>query len=323
MISKFKVALGQIAPVWLDREKTTVKICDYINQAAADGCQLIAFGETLLPGYPFWLSSTHGSKFNCDLQKDIHARYLDSAVNIDRGDLAPICGLAAQHGIAVMLGCYEIGSDRGSHTGYCSLVYIDTDGEVKNSHRKLMPTYEERLAWGIGDGNGLRVFPLGPFTIGGLNCWENWMPLPRAALHSQGENLHVAVWPGCRRNTIDISRFVAIEQRSYVLSVSGLLRKSDIPDDFPHRQTIIESFDDDMISDGGSCIAGPNGDWIVEPKCGGEELIVAEIDHRQILRERHNFDISGHYARPDVLKLSVNRQRQGGVRFDDDTPTNP
>ena len=315
-MSKLKVALAQISPIWLNRIQTTTKVCDYIDRAADEDCRLIVFGETLLPGYPFWLSSTHGSKFNCEMQKDIHAHYLANAVSIRRGDLTPICEVATNRSIGVMIGCYELGTNRGGHTGYCSLVFIDPSGQVKNVHRKLMPTYEERLAWGIGDGNGLRVFAMEPFTVGGLNCWENWMPLPRTALHSQGENLHVAVWPGCKRNTIDITRFVALEQRSFVLSVSGLLRKSDIPADFPHYQHVVDSFDSELISDGGSCIAAPDGRWIVEPQCGSEELIMAEIDHQEVLLERHNFDISGHYARPDVRKIKLNSERQAGIEID-------
>ncbi len=312
-MSKLKVGLAQIAPVWLDREKTLAKVCDYVAQAADQSCELVVFGETVLPGYPFWLGSTHGSKFDCDIQKDIHAHYLRSAVNIERGDLQPICELAKSRNAAVMVGCYELGTDRGGHTGYCSLVYIDQAGEVRNAHRKLMPTYEERLAWGVGDGNGLKTFPLGPFQIGGLNCWENWMPLPRAALHGLGENLHVAVWPGAKRNTIDITRFAAIESRSYVLSVSGLLRKSDVPADFPHRDLVLDSFESEIVSDGGSCIAAPNGDWVIEPFCDQEKLLTATLDHNEVLRERQNFDISGHYSRPDVLKLSINRDRQRSI----------
>ena len=181
-----------------------------------------------------------------------------------------------------------------------------------------MPTYEERLAWGIGDGYGLEVFPLGPFTLGGLNCWENWMPMPRAALHGLGEDLHVAVWPGAKRNTIDITRFAAIEARSYVVSVSGLLRKSDIPSDFPHREMVLDSFDSEIISNGGSCVAAPNGDWIIEPVVNEEALLIAEVDHREVLRERQNFDISGHYSRPDVLKLKINRDRQSVLGDHDD-----
>jgi len=308
--NSLKVALAQIAPVWLDRERTTDKICRWIEQAADKECDLVVFGETVLPGYPFWLGSTHGSKFDCDLQKDIHARYLSSAVNIARGDLDPVCELAKTNKLAVMLGCYELGTNRGGHTGYCSLVYIDREGIIQNVHRKLVPTYEERLAWGNGDGNGLQTFPLEDFTVGGLNCWENWLPLPRATLHAQGEDLHVAVWPGAKRNTIDITRFVAMESRSYVVSVSGLLRKSDIPKNFPHRERVIDSFEDELISDGGSCVADPDGNWLAEPVTGEEKLLVVKLEHDKVLRARQNLDISGHYSRPDVFQLSVNRDRQ-------------
>ena len=303
------VGLAQIAPVWIDRERTIEKINQWIQKAADQKCQLVAFGETVLPGYPFWLSETDGARFNCDRQKTLHAHYLDQAVDISAGHLDAVCKTAAACQTEVLLGCYERAADRGGHTGYCSLVRIDAQGKVQHAHRKLMPTYEERLAWGTGDGNGLRVFPLGPFTVGGLNCWENWMPLPRAALYAQGENLHVAVWPGAKRNTIDITRFVAVESRSFVLSVCGLLRHQDIPDDFPFRELMLQDTPE-TISDGGSCIAAPDGSWIVEPIVDTEELIVATLDYTQVLRERQNFDPSGHYSRPDVLQLHLNRERQ-------------
>jgi nitrilase len=176
-------------------------------------------------------------------------------------------------------------------------------------HRKLVPTYEERLTWSPGDGHGLRTHRLGTFTVGGLNCWENWLPLARAALYGQGEDLHVAVWPGGVHNTQDITRFIAREARSYVLSVSGLMRISDIPDDTPHRSAI-RSNNSEIFANGGSCIAAPDGSWVVEPIVGEEKLIVATIDHQRVREERQNFDPAGHYSRPDVLQLSVNRQRQ-------------
>ena len=312
--SQLIVALAQIAPVWLDRKSTLEKVISSIESAAKENCSLVAFGETLLPGYPFWLSSTGGSKFNDEIQKDIHAKYMTEAVDIAAGHLDQVATIAKAHNIEVMLGCFEKGTDRGGHTGYCSLVRIDRQGTISNVHRKLMPTYEERLAWGIGDAHGLRTFELGPFNVGGLNCWENWMPLARTALYAQGENLHVAVWPGSKRITVDITRFVAMESRSFVISAGGLLRKSDIPADFPHRDLVVDSFEDDIISDGGSCIAAPDGRWIVEPVCDREELIVQEIDITEVLRERQNFDPSGHYSRPDVLQMTVNRERQNVLK---------
>lgn len=308
------VGLAQIAPVWLDRKRTLDKVIDWAGRAAKESCQLVAFGETLVPGYPFWLSCTDGAQFNSNLQKEIHAHYLDQAVSIEAGHLDLLAEAAADLQIEILVGCYERPADRGGHTGYCSLVRVSQEGVVRNSHRKLMPTYEERLAWGTGDGHGLRVFPLGPFTVGALNCWENWMPLARSALYAQGEDLHVAVWPGAQRNTIDITRFIAQESRSWVLSVSGLMRHQDIPDDMPSRDLIIQNTQE-LMSDGGSCVAAPDGTWLIEPVTDREELLVATIDHKAVRRERQNFDPFGHYSRPDVLQLGVNRERQTGVEL--------
>ena len=137
--------------------------------------------------------------------------------------------------------------------------------------------------------------------------------MPRAALYAQGVDVHVAVWPGAERNTIDITRFIAIESRSWVLSVSGLMRHEDIPADMPERELIIKNTPE-LISDGGSCIASPDGTWLIEPTVGTEELLVATLDHEPIRRERQNFDPSGHYSRPDVLQLQVNRERQSVLR---------
>jgi nitrilase len=177
-----------------------------------------------------------------------------------------------------------------------------------------MPTYEERLTWAIGDGHGLRTHRLGNFTVGGLNCWENWLPLARAALYGQGEDLHVAVWPGSARNTEDITRFIARESRSYVLSVSGLMRAMDVPADTPHRSAITAG-PGDTFANGGSCISGPDGEWLVAPVMDEEQLILATLDYGRVREERQNFDPAGHYSRPDVLQLTVNRQRQSTLRL--------
>ena len=310
------VGLAQIAPVWLNRELTLAKILESIHAAAEAGCRLVAFGEGILPGYPFWIERTDGARFNSPLQKEIHAHYLANAVQIEAGHLDRVCELAKQRALAVMLGCIERPADRGGHSVYASLVYIDAQGAIQSVHRKLMPTYEERLTWAPGDGHGLRTHRLGPFTIGGLNCWENWLPLARAALYGQGEDLHVAVWPGSVGNTKDITRFMALEGRSYVLSVSGLMRVSDIPAGIPHR-SLITAGSSETIADGGSCITGPDGEWVVPPVVNEERLIVATLDHKRVREERQNFDPAGHYARPDVLQLRVNRQRQSSLSLEE------
>lgn len=308
-INKLKVALAQISPVWLNKQATLDKVKTFIAKAGSEGCELVVFGEGLLPGYPFWLSLTNGAEFNGSVQKEIHAHYIRNSIQIEAGELDDVCQMAKENKIAVYLGIIERGKNRGGHSLYCSLVYIDQEGRIRSVHRKLQPTYEERLTWSPGDGNGLQVHPLKEFTVGGLNCWENWMPLPRTALYGLGENLHIAVWPGSDRNTIDITRFIAKESRSFVISVSGLMKVDDFPADTPHLEKITANAPD-VLANGGSCIAGPDGEWVVEPVTGKEGLIIESLDFNRVLEERQNFDVSGHYSRPDVTRLTVNRERQ-------------
>jgi len=314
MNTTLKIAMAQIAPVWLDKKATLNKIENAIKEAAEDKCELIVFGEALLPGYPFWLALTGGAEWNTTLNKELHAHYVNNSICIEQGELDTICQLAKTHSIAIYLGIMERPTDRGGHSIYASLVYINEQGEVKSVHRKLQPTYDERLTWAPGDGNGLQVHPLKAFTVGGLNCWENWMPLPRTALYGQGENLHIAVWPGSDHNTKDITRFIARESRSYVVSVSSLMSKTDFPEGTPHLEAILSNAPE-TLANGGSCIAGPDGEWVVAPVLHKEGLIIQEIDFNRVLQERQNFDPVGHYSRPDVTKLTVNRERQTTVEI--------
>jgi nitrilase len=312
-----KVALAQISPVWLDKKATVLKIETTIAEAAAQNGELVVFGEALLPGYPFWLALTNGAKWDLKINKELHAHYVRNSIQIEAGELASVCALAKQHKIAIYLGLMERAKDRGGHSIYASLVYINQDGEIKSIHRKLQPTYDERLTWAPGDGHGLQVQSLKQFTLGGLNCWENWMPLPRAALYGQGENLHVAVWPGSEHNTKDITRFIARESRSYVISVSSLMRKADFPQNTPHLEKLLEE-SPEVLANGGSCIAGPDGEWILPPVLNKEGLLFHELDFNRVYEERQNFDPVGHYSRPDVTQLNINRERQTTVRFTDE-----
>lgn len=304
-----KIGMAQVSPIWLNKELTIKKVITYIKKAGKEECELLVFGEALIPGYPFWLSLTNGAKFNSSVQKEIHAHYIRNAVQFENGDLNEICRLAKKYSMAIYLGIIERAKNRGGHSLYCSLVYINSEGEIKSVHRKLQPTYEERLTWAQGDGNGLQVHSLKQFTVGGLNCWENWMPLARTALYAQGENLHIAVWPGSEDNTKDITKFIALESRSFVVSVSGLLKIEDIPRNTPHYNLIVENAPA-IFSNGGSCIAGPDGEWVIAPKTGNDELIIGSINLNKVLEERQNFDPVGHYSRPDVTQLTVNKARQ-------------
>ena len=314
MNTTLKIAMAQMAPVWLNKSETLKKIENSIVSAAKEDGELIVFGEALLPGYPFWLALTGGAKWNTDTNKKLHAHYVSNSICIEKGELDSVRKLAKEHQIAIYLGIMERPEDRGGHSIYASLVYISENGKIQSVHRKLQPTYDERLTWSPGDGNGLKVHPLKAFTVGGLNCWENWMPLPRTALYGQGENLHIAVWPGSDHNTKDITRFIARESRSFVVSVSSLMQKSDFPKDTPYYKEIIKNAPD-ILANGGSCIAGPDGEWIVEPVIDKEGLIFQTIDFNRVLEERQNFDVVGHYSRPDITKLIVNTERQTTVEI--------
>ncbi|MCW8809146.1 MAG: carbon-nitrogen hydrolase family protein [Rhodanobacter sp.] len=309
------IALAQIAPVWLDREATLAKVVDRIREAATAGARLVAFGEALVPGYPFWVEHTDGARFESPLQKALFAHYADQAVDLSHNDLATVQAAARAGRLWVALGIIERPPERG-HSLYCALVLIDDTGTIRNVHRKLMPTHEERLVWSSGDGHGLRCFAIGDFTFGGLNCWENWMPLARSALYAQGEDLHLATWPGNVRNTDALTRHLAREGRSYALSVCGLMRREDIPDHIPHADLLRDALPT-VCADGGTCIAAPTGEWLVPPCVAEETLIVADLDPARVRAERQNFDPFGHYSRPDVLELRVNRQRPSGVVFVD------
>jgi len=310
------VGAAQIAPVWLDRERTLAKVSRWITRAADQGCAVVAFGEALVPGYPWWIEHTDGARFNSPMQKALHAHYLDQAVDIDAGHLDATCKLARRRKLTVVLGTIERPRDRGGHSAFCSLVTIVADGTIASVHRKLMPTYEERLSWANGDGHGLRTHRVGAFTLGALNCWENWMPLVRASMYAQGEDLHVASWPGNDYNTRDVTRFAAREGRSYVVAASSLMRRRDIPDSAPFAARLRKLLPA-VMGNGGSCIAGPDGEWIVPPLVGRESLIVSTLDHRRVREERQNFDAAGHYGRPDVTHLDVDRRRQGTVSLRD------
>lgn len=309
-----KVAVAQIAPVWLDRAATVDKVAGFISDAADSGCDLVAFGEALVPGYPFWIERTDGARFNSPAQKRMYAHYLDQGVVIERGDLREVTRICGQRRIAAYIGVMERAPDRGGHSLYCSLVHIDRDGIVRSVHRKTQPTYEERLAWAAGDGHGLLVHQIGPFRVGGLNCYENWMPLIRSALYAQGEDLHVAVWPGGVHNTHELTRFLALESRSYVVSASGLMRAEDIGAGTPIRDELLKNAPA-FLANGGSAIATPDGEWLLAPVENEEALLLAELDHACVRQERQNFDLAGHYSRPDITQLIVNRARQATAVF--------
>jgi nitrilase len=310
-----RIAAAQTSPVWLNPDATTTTIVDWIGRAAAEGVDLLAFGETFLGGYPAWVADTGGARFDDAAQKAAYSSYLAAAVELDGPQVAAVTQAAREHGVFTYLGIAERGRTPGGTTVYATLLAIDPQRGVVSAHRKLMPTYEERLVWGIGDGHGLRVHETAcGLRVGGLNCWENWMPQARHALYAQGEHLHVSVWPGSVGNTSDIARFIAREGRVWSLAAGATLASDDIPDDFPLRNAILAS-DAGFARNGGSAIAAPDGTWVVPPVDGGERLVIADIDLDTVRRERHNCDPTGHYSRPDVFEVTVHRRRLDAATF--------
>ncbi|KKM78405.1 hypothetical protein LCGC14_1360310 [marine sediment metagenome] len=291
-----RVAGIQIASVFLDAQKSWEKLEGYIRKAKSNGAELVTWGETLIPCYPTWIWLEVSPRD----QKKIYGKYWRESIKLEQSEIIEkMKALAKELGIMMMGGIAE----KYGGSIYCTLLTISQEGEILGRHRKVKPTYRERLVWADGDGLGLKTYTLNGIKIGGLNCWENWLPLARAKLHLQEEILHIAVWPGGLSNTQDITRFIALEGRSWVISVSGMFRSSDIShldkEEFPIKD-MMESRND-YWQNGGSMIVDPRGKVVAGPLVDEEGIIYADIDPIVAIEERHNFDISGHYSRFDIF----------------------
>jgi nitrilase len=295
-----RIASIQIAPVFLNAQKTWKKLANKIVEAKSNEVDLVTWGETLIPGYPQWVSPSGGARFNDAEQKKAYAKYWQEAIKLDNSEIIiEMKTLAKKLNIMMMGGIAE----KFGGSIYCTLLTIGQDGDILGRHRKIKPTYEERLVWADGDRLGLKTYNLKNIKVGGLNCWENWLPLARATLHLQEEILHVAVWPGSLGSTKDITRFIALEGRSWVVSTSGLIR----PTDFSHldessfpMKGIMENRTDSW-QNGGSMIVDPTGKIVAGPLIDEEGILYADIDPLLAIQERQNLDISGHYSRFDIF----------------------
>ncbi len=296
-----RVAAVQAAPAFLDLPGTLERLDNWARRAAGDGARIIAFPETWLPGYPAWMDSSPGAALWNDAGgKALFQRLSDNAVEVPGPATERIAALAAELGVTIVVGVHE----RAGRSLYNTLLFFGPDGALLNHHRKLVPTHGERLLWGQGDAAGLRAAVVGGIRVGGLVCWEHWMPLTRQALHDAGEHIHVAAWPGVQEMHQVASRHYAFEGRCFVIAAGSILRAADMPSELP----VLEKYAADpaaLMIAGGSAIIGPNGRYLAGPVFDEETIVVADCDLGEITRESFVLDVSGHYARRDVFDFSI------------------
>jgi len=293
----FRAAVVQAASAGFDRDKTLAKAEALTREAAGLGARLVVFPEAFVGGYP------RGSAFGAVIGnrseegREEYRRYWDGAVDVPGPAVEELGGIAAQSGVFLVIGVIE----REGGTLYCTVLFFDDGGAYLGKHRKLMPTASERLVWGFGDGSTLPVFdtPLG--KLGAVICWENYMPLLRAAMYAKGIEIYCAPTADARDAWQSTVRHIALEGRCFVLSANQFARRSDYPADHPQP----DGEPDAVVCDGGSVILGPLGDVLAGPLTGGEGILVADLDRDQIVRGKFDFDVVGHYARPDVFSLTV------------------
>ncbi|MBA3651270.1 MAG: carbon-nitrogen hydrolase family protein [Chthoniobacterales bacterium] len=306
MPDPISVAIIQESPVFLDLEASVAKAISLAEKAARDGARVITFGETWLPGYPAWLDyCSDVALWDHGPSKDVFARLRQNSVVIGGKETKRFAQLAGDHKVTLVIGVTErVATGPGNGTLYNSLLTFSPDGRLANHHRKLVPTYTERLVWGQGDGGGLESVETPAGRVGGLICWEHWMPLARQALHNAGEHIHVAVWPTVHEMHQIASRHYAFEARCFVLASGLIMRVKDLPNESratPELAVDPEAF----VLRGGSAIIGPDGKYVVEPVYEKETIVTAELDLNAVDREKMTLDVSGHYSRPDIFSFNV------------------
>lgn len=293
-----------------------------VREAARSGASLVAFPETWLPGYPAWLDvSRDVALWDHEPVKRTFARYAEASVDVAGDSGRFLQEVARRHQVTMIIGVSErVGAGPGRGTLYNALLIIDSDGRLLNHHRKLVPTYTERMVWGNGDADGLAAVDTAAGRVGGLVCWEHWMPLARQALHDSGEDIHVALWPTVHERHQLASRHYAFEGRCFVLAAGSVMSTSSLPPELDVDRTKLAQVSPFVLR-GGSAVIGPDGDYVVPPLWDRPGILVAELDLERVRRESMTLDVSGHYSRPDLLSLTVRRPSRR--RAPDASPTDP
>jgi len=308
----FRLAIIQRPPAYLDLDQSLQRLEDYVSEAAFRGAQLAVFGESWLCGYPSWLDHCPGiALWDHPPTKAAYARMHANAVEVP-GPISALLGdFSRTHQMFLVIGVNEcVSAGPGGGTLYNSLLTFGPDGRLLNHHRKLMPTYTEKLLYGLGDGHGLRTVETPFGRLGGLICWEHWMPLTRQCLHDQNEWLHVAVWPAVNEAHLLASRHYALEGRCYVIAAGQILNARDLPENLELKPEL-KTEASGLLLNGGSCVIGPDGNFLLPPQYDEEATFTVDIpDTAAVLQERLTLDVSGHYFRPDIFSYDVKRTRQ-------------
>ncbi|MEN1967825.1 carbon-nitrogen hydrolase family protein [Lentibacillus sp. N15] len=313
-IDKYKVAVVQAGSEVMDKEKGIQKTVRLIGEAGANNAKIIVFPEAFIPAYPRGMSfgAVVGSRSD-EGRKDF-ARYWRNSIQVPGPETEQIGKAVKQVGAYVVIGVIEKDSDSSHGTLYCTALFFGPDGELLGKHRKLKPTGSERLIWGEGDGSTMPVFDTPYGKIGSLICWENYMPLARAAMYAKGVQIYIAPTADPRDTWLASMRHIAAEGRCFVLSCNQYTTKDMFPEDIAAREEFAKLPDE--LSRGGSCVVDPLGQYIAEPVFGKEEIIYVDIDMDKIAGAQFDFDVVGHYARPDVFQLVVNEKRQENAVWD-------
>jgi nitrilase len=296
-----RVACVQAEPVVLDRDATIEKLAALTKDAAAAGAQLVVFPETFVPAYPSsrWAKAFAG--WADPRAKEAFALLRRESLEVPGPAERRLGEIAHEHGVWLVTGVNEVDPERPG-TIYNALLYHAPDGTLAQHHRKLVPTNHERLVWGQGDGGGLRAFDAGLARIGGLICWENYMPLARFALYESGVEIYIASTADDGDEWQSTLVHIARESRAFVVAPSHFQRAAAYPEEFPLAD-LLEGVD--VLGRGGSAILAPDGSYLAGPLYDEEGILLAELDPARLFAERQRFDPAGHYHRPDVFRLDV------------------
>lgn len=305
---KARVAVVQAAPILFDTPRSLQKLADFTAESAKQGAELVVFPEAFIGGY------YKGHDFGVSMGirspegRDEFGRLFENSIDVPGKATEFIGQIARDHAIHLVVGVIE----REGGTLYCTALIFGPDGTLLGKHRKLMPTAMERVIWGSGDGSTLPVVQTMLGRIGSVICWENYMPLLRTAMYAKGIELYCAITVDDRDTWLPTVRHIALEGRCFVLSACQFLQRSDLPPGYPTDRFLVSQ---NVLIRGGSCIVGPMGQLLAGPKFDVECILTADFDRTEIARAKFDFDVVGHYSRPDVFRLEVNEQPMKSVTF--------